>query len=147
MTTGIFSIVQVNEFNHVNHLSLQFRPGNDASIKLYLASSLQLALSRGASLRMTVNELQLDTERMQQQGEQMTQELRALRERSDRDFQTRSNEYAQEMNSVRRGHMEEVEALRREHEVEMNAVKGHAEAMLREIGEKNSTLDGKLAGE
>jgi spindle assembly abnormal protein 6 len=147
MTTGVFSIVQVNEFNHVNHLSLQFRPGNDASIKLYLASSLQLALCRGTSLRATVSELERDTDRLHQDCEQMAEELRTLRERSDRDMQTRSNEYAQEMNSVRRGHMEEVEVLRRDHEADMGAQRAHAEAMLKEMSDKNSTIDGKLSGE
>lgn len=34
---GLFSIVETNSFKHINHLSLKFIPGNDASTKIYLA--------------------------------------------------------------------------------------------------------------
>ena len=33
-----FNIIETNSFKHINHLSLQFLPGNDASVKEYLAN-------------------------------------------------------------------------------------------------------------
>lgn len=34
---SVFSIVETNSFKHINHLSLSFIPGDDATIKQYLA--------------------------------------------------------------------------------------------------------------
>ncbi|OQR84215.1 spindle assembly protein [Achlya hypogyna] len=38
---GVFSIVETNPFKHLTHLSLAFKPGDDAEIKLYLAARLR----------------------------------------------------------------------------------------------------------
>lgn len=44
-TTGIFSIIEANQFNKLVHLKIPLQLGDDAAIKLYLASRLGLALS------------------------------------------------------------------------------------------------------
>ncbi len=38
--TSVFKIVETNDFNQLPHITLAFRPGNDATIKQYLASRL-----------------------------------------------------------------------------------------------------------
>ena len=35
---AIFNIIETNTFKHITHLSLQFTPGNDQSVKKYLAT-------------------------------------------------------------------------------------------------------------
>lgn len=146
MTTGIFSVVQINEFNHVNHLSLQFRPGNDASIKFYLASSLQLALSQGASLRSDVSMLETDVDRLGRENSLMMEELRSLREVCDRESQSAANEHAQQLNAVQLKHLEDSESLRRSHEREVGALREQLEGELRDAAGKIAALEGKLSG-
>lgn len=45
-----FSVIETNQFKHITHISLGFRPGSDAAIKQYLASRLNE--SRGLSSRL-----------------------------------------------------------------------------------------------
>jgi len=45
-TSGVFSIVELNEFKQLTHISLQMRQGNDNAIKSYLASRLSLYMDR-----------------------------------------------------------------------------------------------------
>lgn len=42
-SSGLFSVVESNEFKNLVHISLQLRAANDASIKSYLASRLHQA--------------------------------------------------------------------------------------------------------
>ncbi len=46
-----FSIIETNSFKHINHLSLQFNPGNDSSIKQYLASLVKELKSENEKLK------------------------------------------------------------------------------------------------
>lgn len=146
-SSSVFSVVQVNEFNHVNHLSLQFRPGNDASIKLYLASSLQLALSQSSALRNEVRHLEGSNERLSQERASMTEELRTLRELCDREGQSLANEHAEHVNTLRRAHLEELEEHRRMAEQQLEAHRVQAEGELSDALDKCSRLEEKLAGE
>ena len=79
LTTGVLSIVEVNEFNHVSHLNLQFRPGSDDSIKAYLSSSLKFATEAKRRLCEEKEGLSLDLERAVGGLEDVSEELRLLR--------------------------------------------------------------------
>jgi spindle assembly abnormal protein 6 len=46
--TSVFKIVETNDFNQLPHITLAFRPGNDATIKRFLASRLsEVKLTNG----------------------------------------------------------------------------------------------------
>lgn len=46
--TSVFKIVETNDFNQLPHITLAFRPGNDAAIKRFLASRLsEVKLTNG----------------------------------------------------------------------------------------------------
>ena len=77
--TSIFSIVEVNQFNHLIHLCLQFRPGNDTSIKAYLSSTLQLSLIRSAALQSEVDSLHEECSGLSVRNRELTTDLRNLR--------------------------------------------------------------------
>jgi spindle assembly abnormal protein 6 len=59
--SGIFSIIEMNEFKQLTHISLQMRQGNDSAIKSYLASRLSLYMSKCSTMQLqlssTTNEL------------------------------------------------------------------------------------------
>lgn len=38
--SSVFKIMETNDFNQLPHITLAFRPGNDAAIKQFLASRL-----------------------------------------------------------------------------------------------------------
>jgi spindle assembly abnormal protein 6 len=48
--SSLLSIVETNKFKHLTHLSLRFTPGDDASIKAYLAARLQQTKAENAHL-------------------------------------------------------------------------------------------------
>lgn len=58
-TSGLFSVVEANEFKNLTHISLQLRPANDATIKMYLAARLHMSLDECNKLR---QELQMSHE-------------------------------------------------------------------------------------
>ena len=87
-STGIFSVIECNNFKQITHISLQLRQGNDASIKAYLASRLNHMCSvvkRNTSEIISLNET-LDMERSAKND--MSQELNELRTHRDVDMQS-----------------------------------------------------------
>ncbi len=55
-TTCVFSVFETNIFKQLTHISLHMKPGNDTSIKAYLASRLNFSISQINKLS---NELEL----------------------------------------------------------------------------------------
>jgi spindle assembly abnormal protein 6 len=79
LDSGIFSIIETNEFKHLTHLSLRFRPGNDAAVKSYLASTL---IQSQTTCREQHNELQrcqLLISRLESDRETLSEELVSIR--------------------------------------------------------------------
>lgn len=81
---SVFSIVETNPFKHLTHLSLQFFPGDDASIKAYLAARLaQVSAEKrqlASALKLTTTDLRATKQReteMQKQLETLTQQTEA----------------------------------------------------------------------
>ena len=77
--SSIFSIVEIYEFNHVIRLCLQFRPGSDASIKAYLASSLQLSNQKYFNLQQELQNLQQEYVTLKQINREQATDLRTIR--------------------------------------------------------------------
>jgi hypothetical protein len=78
-TTSVFTIIEMNEFNHVIHLSLQFRPGNDAAIKSYLSSSLRVALMRFENLQQDHESLNEEFANLKRSNREQMTDLRTIR--------------------------------------------------------------------
>jgi hypothetical protein len=77
--TSVLSIIEMNEFNHVIHLCLQFRPGNDASIKSYLSSSLKLLQSRYELLKQDSENLNQEYLTLKRINREQSTDLRTIR--------------------------------------------------------------------
>jgi hypothetical protein len=79
----MFTIVETNSFKHINHLSLQFLPGNDASLKKYLAS-LVLAFKEQnhqlqSKLSQVEGQLKKDVEQLSAENQHLKQTVESLR--------------------------------------------------------------------
>ncbi|EIE25806.1 hypothetical protein COCSUDRAFT_1459, partial [Coccomyxa subellipsoidea C-169] len=71
--TSVFKIVETNDFNQLPHITLAFRPGNDATIKQYLASRL-------SEVKLSNDKLSSDLHKMQGDMEAACTKLRATEE-------------------------------------------------------------------
>jgi len=54
----VFKIVEANHFKQLTHLALRFQPGNDASVKSYLAGRLRDAQAEGREQQASIKELE-----------------------------------------------------------------------------------------
>jgi spindle assembly abnormal protein 6 len=99
-STGVFSIIEANNFKQITHISIQMRPGNDASIKAYLASRLNhtCAVVRRQAREVDTLGDQLSAEKSMRRD--MADELRELRTHRDVDMQ-----------SIKAAHSEEISRL------------------------------------
>ncbi|ETV99829.1 hypothetical protein H310_07871 [Aphanomyces invadans] len=105
-----FSIVETNAFKRLTHLSLQFTPGDDAEVKLYLA----------ARLRQTTHEKR----RLQQDLATTTSDLNAAK-KSESELKTQVDHAAQQ-------HSEQLGQAKMAYSDEMTAQKEAALATLHE---------------
>jgi spindle assembly abnormal protein 6 len=76
--SALLSMVETNPFKQLTHLSLQFRPGNDSSIKLYLAGRLNQMLSKSKELSDALNETERKLEKEQSARKAMATELASI---------------------------------------------------------------------
>ncbi|KAI8910409.1 hypothetical protein EDD86DRAFT_205347, partial [Gorgonomyces haynaldii] len=95
------SIVETNSFKHINHLSLYFTPGNDATVKEYLAH--------------VVKELKLENQSLADQlaktGSRLTSKIS--------DDESIIQRLTQELDQMKLGHSESMSSLKLEHAKQM----------------------------
>lgn len=78
-TTGIFSVVEANKFKQLTHISLLLKPGDDHSIKMYLASRLALSLNASKKQMLSIQDLKLRLQTEELHNEEMSSELFSLK--------------------------------------------------------------------
>jgi len=123
-TTGVFSVVEANNFKQITHIGIQMRPGNDAIIKAYLASRLNhmCATVRRQGREMETLQDQLSAEKSMRRD--MAEELRELRTHREVDMQSVKAAHSEELSRMqvrasdaleteRTARAEEVASLRR----------------------------------
>ena len=56
---SVFRVVETNDFNQLPHITLAFRPGNDAAVKSFLAGRLSEVRASHASLERDLSRAQV----------------------------------------------------------------------------------------
>ena len=56
---SVFRVVETNDFNQLPHITLAFRPGNDAAVKSFLAGRLTEVRASHASLERDLSRTQV----------------------------------------------------------------------------------------
>jgi spindle assembly abnormal protein 6 len=74
-SSGIFSIIESNEFKNLTHISLQMRPANDATLKAYLSSRLMLASNLSIEQAKQIDDLQRSAADLSRQLGAISEEL------------------------------------------------------------------------
>jgi spindle assembly abnormal protein 6 len=94
---GLFSVVESNSFKHINHLSLKFIQGNDATIKNYLAGVVKSLKNKKHDLETTL----FSSEKVKHDFEKMSKEATLEIERLKLKHQ-------EELSSLKLGHAKEL---------------------------------------
>ena len=72
---GVFSVIEANMFKQLTHISLMLKPGDDASIKAYLASRLYLTLDIQKKQSKDIELLKLQLHSESKRNDEMNHEL------------------------------------------------------------------------
>ncbi|CAM9583549.1 unnamed protein product [Chrysoparadoxa australica] len=142
---GTFSVVETNHFKDLTHLSLQFRPGNDAAIKSYLAARLRQLKGEKSALAQRLTMCEAALADGNHKLEAATEELSLLRANRERDLRDLKAAQAGELASVREGGLQRLEAATAAHGSELEKMRSshqEAEAALSEkLGECTAERD------
>ncbi|EQC29981.1 hypothetical protein SDRG_12260 [Saprolegnia diclina VS20] len=141
---GIFSIVETNPFKHLTHLSLAFKPGDDAEIKLYLA----------ARLRQTTNEkrqFQRDLAATTSTLDMTAASEAALRKKADHASQLHAEQmglakmrFSEEMTAQKEAAMKTLQDTERLYTSKMEAIQAAATDNLEKLNAKVAEQDAAL---
>jgi hypothetical protein len=77
--SGIFSFVEVNKFKQITHITLPLKQGDDAAIKMYLASRLSLSLNTMTSQHERIVSLEKSVSTLEQSHRNMEEEMQQTR--------------------------------------------------------------------
>ena len=77
--TGIFSVVEANKFKQLTHISLLLKPGDDNSIKMYLASRLALSLNASKKQTLSIQDLKMRLQTEESHNQEISSELLNLK--------------------------------------------------------------------
>ena len=58
---SVFKVVETNDFNQLPHITLAFRPGNDATVKAFLAGRLSEVQALHAALERDLSRAQVSS--------------------------------------------------------------------------------------
>jgi spindle assembly abnormal protein 6 len=91
------SIVETNPFKQLTHLALQFRAGNDASVKAYLAGRLQQVLGDKARLAAALNDTEVAFDEERSARAAASDELSTIRRTHDTELRELRSQHAAEL--------------------------------------------------
>ena len=77
--SGVFSVIESNKFKQLTHICLPLRQGDDAAIKLYLASRLALTLDIAKRQHREIDSLTSKLNNEEELNEKLSQDILELR--------------------------------------------------------------------
>ena len=146
-TNGLFSIVESNRFKQLTHISLQLRPGNDASIKSYLASRLSYTTSQ---LRQVNKDLSYSKDQLNAEislRREMAEELRELKSSRDNEMHATRNSHAEELLQVQSKAAETLERTRESYQDQLSQLRSTLENTTKSSNDRISELENSLLNE
>jgi spindle assembly abnormal protein 6 len=147
MNSGSFSVVESNRFKQLTHISLQLRPGNDSSIKAYLASRLTHSsmTSRRLLRELASTKDQLNAEMLLRRD--MTEELREFRASRDLDLHSVRNTHAEEVLRVQTQAAETLERSRESFQKQITHLRATSDEAAKLSTERIAELESALLNE
>lgn len=96
-STGVFSVIECNNFKQITHISLQLRQGNDSSIKAYLASRLNHMCQVNTNNKNEIEKLTTSLNLQKSVTSDLTEEIRELRTHREVDMQSVRAKHSEEL--------------------------------------------------
>eukprot|EP01041_Mallomonas_annulata_P010925 gene10925-22808_t len=138
--SGQLSIIEANMFKQLVHITLSLRPGNDASIKAYLASRLAHSISQSKLLS---QELQCTTDRLHTENcllSKLTEELHSIRAARESDLQSWKATMTEECASLRLDAMVTQESLRGKYEEQLQSLRNETDVLVEQARKRGDDL-------
>jgi spindle assembly abnormal protein 6 len=156
---SIFRIVEINDFKQLPHITLTFRPGNDSSVKQFLAFRLQEVRGNCTDLTNELQSTKSDRESLQTQLSSCQQQLAQVKEEYSRhtleaqaDFKTQraltQEEGLRERETLKEHHEKEKQDLERRFREQNDALSSRAselDAENRKLRDQKYDLDSKVS--
>ncbi|CAM9813304.1 unnamed protein product, partial [Ectocarpus fasciculatus] len=144
--SGLFSVVESNEFKNLTHISLQLRPANDAALKAYLAARLSMSLEDAAQLRQRLEDAGDCNQEATHTIAGLNDAISALRARLDHEVITLQAAHSNEVSSLRVAHTEAANALKAESEGALAALRAQSEKTISELRTEVEYLKDQCSG-
>jgi spindle assembly abnormal protein 6 len=133
--------MQVNKFKHLCHISLSFRPGNDAAIKQYLASRLTEVKGERENLRTSLESTSGRLETTVSSEAKLIKELSEHREQNSVVVGEMRNAQAALLNEAKHKALEELEEATQRFQSERSATVARHQEQTKSMEMRNSELD------
>eukprot|EP00605_Chrysophyceae_sp_TOSAG23-4_P001100 GSChrysophyteH1.ASY1.ANO1.1206.1 assembled CDS len=136
---GVFSVIEMNEFKQLTHISLQMKQGNDASIKAYLASRLSLYMNRCASMSHEVASFSQKLEMEVSERVNVSKALEEIRSHKDVSEESLRSAHTNEIAKLQMSLVNQAEQARERYEGQLDGCRNEIDLLRAEL--KQSKLD------
>jgi spindle assembly abnormal protein 6 len=96
---SVFSIVETNPFKYLTHLSLQFFPGDDASIKSYLAARLAQVNAEKKALSTNLGQTSSDLRHTKHHESELEKRLDTLLQQTESELARDKMKFSDDLNA------------------------------------------------
>eukprot|EP00958_Prasinococcus_capsulatus_P023383 scaffold3446_cov393-Prasinococcus_capsulatus_cf.AAC.5 len=140
---SVFSVVETNEFKHLSHLSLQFRPGNDPAVKQLLSARLYESKTRCAKLLAALSTAENELQRAQASENELSKELQAAQGNFEKQLAKLQNAHAVELNTEREKSLSSMRQVTSQQEEDRRTQVREEKEKIRAMESKIQTLEGE----
>ena len=136
-----FSIVEANQFRHLAHITLNFRPGTDATIKQYLASRVTELKKVREDLTGKLNQTEKHLQNLQTDFTQQNKDFRDMQIRLSSMEREHIASNANALADAKHSSMREIEEMKASHDAHcLELVKRH-DLQVDSLSQSNSKLE------
>ena len=121
--TGVLSVVEMNMFKQLTHISLHLRQGNDAAIKIYLASRLKLFMSKNNNLEEQLSETAKSLNNEMESKKEAVSELTEIKSHKDVSEESLRSSHTNEIATLQMTLMNSMDAARDRYETQLESAR------------------------
>ena len=138
-SSGVFSVIEMNEFKQLTHISLQMKQGNDGAIKAYLASRLGLYMQRCTSMTKELHAATATLHSEQSEKSNVKAALQEIQSRKDVSEEHLRSAHTNEIANLQMNLMNQAETARERYEGQLDTCRTEIDTLRAEL--KKQRLD------
>lgn len=142
---SVFQIVEANQFKHLTHIALSFRPGCDATLKSYLAARLQQFQRSVAALSADLADTRGALEQETEAAQEAQRALGQLQAQSENDVHNMKMEHQAAGARSAAAFDQKIAELQQQHNREMRELQESFEKGTKELRSRNEQLSTERA--